>query len=71
MHVMTIGERRRGMRAHARLGKFHGLMILNGPQGFDSTLSRLFRSERFRLGLMLWGNDYRDVWGMRQANRYG
>lgn len=59
MHVMSTQERRRAARAWARLGRFHGLM---SADGFDMSLSRLFRSERFWLGLAIWGEDYRAEW---------
>ena len=60
VHIMTTQERKRAARAWARLGRFHGLMSVDG--GFDMSLSRLFRSERFRLGLAIWGEDYRAEW---------
>lgn len=58
VHVMTLPERRRAIKAHARLGLFGSRNYSRGLEGIDATLSWLFRTERYRLGLELWGSDY-------------
>jgi len=55
---MTLPERRRAIKAHARLGLFGSRNYSRGIEGIDATLSWLFRIERYRLGKQLWGGDY-------------